>query len=161
MTISTPLPHSRRVTKSPFASTRTAYLRLDSLFLCLFLIVGLYFSPITRAETYDSLPTLTGWLHDTQSKITIDQLLQAQSMEPVKTQTASFGRREGTLWLRATVTPLANGPTTLEISYPHLRNIDLYWVKNGQLIGHRQGGYHAASPKDLPCRGFCFVLPQN
>lgn len=82
-------------------------------------------------------------------------------MEPVKTQTASFGRREGTLWLRATVTPLANGPTTLEISYPHLRNIDLYWVKNGQLIGHRQGGYHAASPKDLPCRGFCFVLPQN
>ncbi len=100
------------------------------------------------------------WLHDQKNEVGIHQLLQGYAMQPMKSHTASFGRRDGTLWLKAEV-PAHPGDDnyTLEISYPHLRELDLFWVSKGELIATRQGGYHVANGKDLPCRGFCFLVP--
>lgn len=103
---------------------------------------------------------LQGYLHDESSQYGIDDLLQNVKMMPSTLETPSFGRLKGTLWLQAEI---AANPShidyTLEISYPHLRDIELYWVQNGKLILESRGGYESLATEDLPCRGFCFYVP--
>lgn len=130
------------------------------------MLVWLSMLPLAHAE-FASTPRpvaegiFVSWLHDETNGISVDQLMLGYTMEPMHSQTASFGRRTGTLWLKAEVPPHPKGDAyTLEISYPHLREIDLYWVKDGKLIATRKGGYHVENSKDLPCRGFCYLVPE-
>ncbi|CBL44916.1 Probable sensor histidine kinase [gamma proteobacterium HdN1] len=92
-------------------------------------------------------------------------------MNPAEHATASFGRHEGTVWIRATLQHLrtqeidtqgtdSQKPLFLEISYPHLKDIKLYWAQNSKIIQTRHGGYSQTSSRDLPCQGFCFRIPQ-
>ncbi len=104
---------------------------------------------------------IVAWLHDADNQLSIDDLLQGHAMEPMVAKTPSFGRRKGTLWLKAQIPPHKKRDAyTLEISYPHLRELQLFWIKAGSVIETRSGGYHSSSPKDLPCRGFCFSVPE-
>lgn len=104
------------------------------------------------------------WLEDPGDQLTVSEVLalaperwQAFNPEDV----LNLGFSDGAFWLRVTIPPEPRN-RLLEISYPLLDVVDVYWVRDGDILGSYQtGDTRAFGSRPLQHRNFVFLVPSN
>ncbi|MCK7548021.1 diguanylate cyclase [Marinobacter koreensis] len=96
-----------------------------------------------------------------------DSLEQVRRLPESRWQTLDAGDvfnrgfSDGTFWLRVPVSPEPVN-RVLEIGYPLLDDVSVFWVRNGQMIeSHRTGDRRPFSSRPIYHRDFVFLVPSK
>ncbi|GAA3956505.1 sensor domain-containing diguanylate cyclase [Allohahella marinimesophila] len=114
----------------------------------------------------DALPYNIGghfeFLIDTEAKLDIDsiQAIPNDEWQEVKATSASFGFSEATYWFRADLQQKAiEQAWILELGYPLLDYVDVYFLQDGRLTEHYQtGDRRPFKQRPIDYRNFLFPL---
>ncbi len=140
----------------PSATQRTLP-GLAALLLCLLFV--LIPSP---AHAWDHPVTPQDWMTPATPMLSAEEVRKASGWKTLEGGLYSFGRHAGQVWFRATLDlpRCHSGECVLELPYPHLRDVNIFWHRNETLLLRQHGGY-AIADNDLPCRGECFPVPAH
>lgn len=116
------------------------------------------------AGQVSAAPASAFWLEDAGGQLGIGD---AMGTEPGRwqafdaDQVLNLGFSNSAFWLRITVLPdPAN--RVLELSYPLLDQVDLFWVRDGDVIGRFEtGDSRAFESRPIYHRNFVFLVPSN
>ncbi|MEP5980265.1 MAG: 7TM diverse intracellular signaling domain-containing protein, partial [Marinobacter alexandrii] len=104
------------------------------------------------------------WFQDAGQLSNIDEVL---AREPDRWQSIGAGRglnlgfSDSTYWIQVVVAPESENQV-LEISYPLLDEVDLFWVLNGRVIrSYETGDARPFSNRPVDHRNFVFPVPSN
>ncbi|MGM0768269.1 MAG: sensor domain-containing diguanylate cyclase [Pseudomonadota bacterium] len=126
---------------------------------CLLLLLAL-----AGGGTLNAAPAGFAWLEDADSFLSVDQVraLPADNWTVFDPQEVlNLGFSDGSFWLRVEVPPEAAN-RLLEISYPMLDEVEVFWERQGRLIqSHRTGDQRAFDTRPIPHRNFVFLVPSN
>jgi len=116
-----------------------------------------------------SLPAGAGpvgfqWLEEAGSSLDIDTVRQLP-VEQWQSQPAGVALNRGfsdsAFWLRVPVPP-QSANRVLEIGYPLLDEVSVYWQRNGEIIeSHRTGDRYPFHSRPIIHRNFVFLVPSN
>ncbi|MBW4935083.1 diguanylate cyclase [Marinobacter sp. F4206] len=131
---------------------------LSYLLLVLSLVLFSGTSPVSAATT-DYL-----WLEDPGDQLTIREAMaldagQWQAFDP--DQVLNLGFSDGAFWLRVAVPPEPRN-RVLEIAYPLLDVVDIFWVRDGEIVRrYATGDTRPFASRPLYHRNFVFLVPSN
>ncbi|MFL1456859.1 diguanylate cyclase domain-containing protein [Marinobacter sp. GN3S48] len=125
----------------------------------LILVLALTGSGGLRAET-----AAFAWLEDDSAALTVDEVrtLPAGQWQPfTPSDILNLGFSSGGFWLKVHVPPKPVN-RLLEIGYPLLDDVSVFWELDGQLIEqHRTGDQWAFDSRPIHHRNFVFLVPSN
>lgn len=104
------------------------------------------------------------WLEDAESSLSAGEVRSLpaerwQGFDPE--EVLNLGFSDGSFWLRVQVPPEPVN-RLLEISYPLLDHVEVYWERRGALIqSHSTGDRRAFDTRPIPHRNFVFLVPSN
>ncbi|MCG2581495.1 MAG: diguanylate cyclase [Marinobacter sp.] len=104
------------------------------------------------------------WLEDVGAALSIDEVKALperrwQVFDPANVLNLGFS--DGSFWLKVSVPPDPEN-RLLEISYPLLDEVSVFWVRQGDVVqAHRTGDRRAFSSRPVPHRHFVFLVPSN
>ncbi|WP_236744488.1 7TMR-DISMED2 domain-containing protein [Marinobacter similis] len=109
-------------------------------------------------------PAAIRWFEDAGQPLNINEVL---AREPDQWQSIDSGRglnlgfSDSTYWLKVAVAPESVNQV-LEISYPLLDEVDLFWVLNGRVIrSYETGDTRPFASRPVDHRNFVFSVPSN
>ena len=109
-------------------------------------------------------PAAIRWFQDSGQPLNINEVL---AREPDLWQSIDSGRglnlgfSDNTYWIQVVVTPKSENQV-LEISYPLLDEVDLFWVLNGEVIRtYQTGDARPFANRPVDHRNFVFPVPSN
>lgn len=109
-------------------------------------------------------PAAIRWFEDAGQPLNINEVL---AREPDQWQSIDAGRglnlgfSDSTYWLKVAVAPESVNQV-LEISYPLLDEVDLFWVLNGRVIrSYETGDTRPFASRPVDHRNFVFPVPSN
>lgn len=140
-------------------------LMLFSSFVCLH-VAAASSAPQVVSLPPDALPyNVSGqfeFLVDTNGELDIDsaQALSDEAWQPIVATNASFGFSEATYWFRATLQQQAvEQAWIIELGYPLLDYVDVYFLQDGQLTEHYEtGDRRPFAERPIAYRNFLFPL---
>ncbi|WP_430416243.1 sensor domain-containing diguanylate cyclase [Marinobacter adhaerens] len=132
--------------------------QLTCIFLVLLSLACLVSAPVKAA------PVAFDWLEAPEDELALEDV---RALPPGDWQTSGSsevfnrGFSDGSFWLKVEITPdPAN--RVMEIGYPLLDEISVYWVLNGELIQtHHTGDTLPFSSRPIHHRNFVFLVPSN
>ncbi|WP_297797340.1 diguanylate cyclase [uncultured Marinobacter sp.] len=125
----------------------------------LLLVMVLLAPACLKAETADF-----AWLEDAGTDLSIENIMALpeqrwQSFDPHKVLNLGFSDRS--VWLKVDVPPEPEN-RLLEIGYPLLDEVTVFWVQQGEVVEeHRTGDHQAFDSRPIPHRHFAFLVPSN
>ncbi|WP_083329229.1 diguanylate cyclase [Marinobacter salinus] len=134
---------------------QTAYLAV----LSLVILVAALFSGRVSADQAEFL-----WLEDPVGGLSVDDV---RALDPTDwtafsaDQVLNLGFSDGAFWLRVTVPP-NSANRVLEIGYPLLDVVDVFWARNGEVIlQYATGDTRPFHSRPIYHRNFVFLVPSN
>ncbi len=104
------------------------------------------------------------WLEDPGDRLGIGEVvaLEAGDWQPFAAeQVLNLGFSDGAFWVRVRVAPEPVN-RVLEIGYPLLDVVDLYWVRGGRVVeSHLTGDARPFANRPIHHRNFVFLVPSN
>ncbi len=125
----------------------------------LLLVMVLLAPACLKAETAEF-----AWLEDAGATLSIDNIKALpeqrwQSFDPHKVLNLGFS--DGSVWLKVDVPPEPEN-RLLEIGYPLLDEVSVFWVQQGDVVQeHRTGDRRAFNSRPIPHRHFAFLVPSH
>ncbi|MDK9558372.1 7TM diverse intracellular signaling domain-containing protein [Marinobacter sp. M216] len=104
------------------------------------------------------------WLEDRDDQLSAREVMalepdQWRAFDP--NQVLNLGFSDGAFWLKVTVPPQPKN-RVLEIRYPLLDVVDIFWVRDGDIIRrYESGDSRPFSSRPLYHRNFVFLVPSN
>lgn len=136
--------------------------RLASGYLAVVLLCLMVAALPAVSHAWDRAVVIEEWMLPQTPLRSAEEVRKADGWRPLEGRLYSFGRHAGQIWLRTTIdaSRCHGGDCVLELPYPHLRDVNVFWHAGDTLLMRQHGGY--ASPTgDIPCRGDCFTVPAH
>jgi len=104
------------------------------------------------------------WLENARSAQSVEQIraLPAEAWQAFDPEDVlNLGFSDGSFWLKVEVPPQPFN-RVLDIRYPMLDQVDVFWVRQGDVVeSHLTGDWRAFDTRPIPHRNFVFLVPSN